>query len=408
MRSRFVTIIVVLLVAVAGLVYLAVGVSVRRSSDNTIRKAASYALKGKPEQVREELKWLLWFEPRHPAAAHLTAISYLKQNNLTAAMEQLRRIDENCPLYEDAQNLLGSALLADQQFEQAEVVLTNHLLRYPKSVIARRELFGLFLTELRSRDAIQVQEEYLRVSISDRFSLADRLLMLRDLATSEFHPPSPQSCLSALQSSLERHRDQPHVELAIGRCLLRLGKTDEAEPLLKKALLFGPRDPESRFLNCELWIAKSDLDRAQRVLIGGSENTSSRAVNDMSVLELDDRFWELQCQIAEGHNDYERALSDIDRAASIRPFNKDFEARRARLLQRLKRTEEAQRAYARSHELSRAELELWKLSLDLGGRTPNSADCEQVAKLYESLGKSLQAELWRQLGRQVVTETQKG
>ncbi len=408
MRFRLVAIIVVLLLAVMGLGYVAVGASVRSSSDSTLRTAALYAMKGKPDQAREELKWLLWFEPRHPAAVHLTAISYLKQNNLPAAMEQLRVIGEDSALHENAQSLLASALLADQQLDQAEVVLSNHLRRYPKSVVARRQLFGIFLTEMRSRDAIRVQEEYLRESASDRLSQSDRLLMLRDLATSEFHPPAPQACLKTLQLALERHPEQPQVELALGRCYLRVGNTEEAIPLLRKGLARDNHAPEPRFLSCELWIANDDPDRAELVLLNGSESPSGPAAHDTDVLEKDDRFWELRCQIAESRNDLDRALNDIDQAAMIRPFSKDHVARRARLLQRLQRTAEAQQAYTRSHELARAELDLWKLSLDLGTRNPTPEECEQMALHYTSLGKNLPADCWRQLGRQVATETSPG
>ncbi len=405
MQSRLVAIIAVLLVAMTGLAYLLFGVYVRNSSESTLRHAASYAVKGKLDLARDELKWLLWFAPHHPPSLHLAAIIDLKQNNLPAAIGHLQRIGEDSKLHETAQGLLASALLADQQLDHAEKVLSSHLVRYPKSVIARRQLFGLLLTELRSREAIQVQEEFLLLSASDPISLSDRLLMLRDLASSEFHAPLPQDCLTTLESAFNRHRDQPHAELALGRCYLRLGNLDEAEPLLHNSLDRGPRDFEARFLTCEFWIAKGDPDRAEAVLLGDPESPSSSAINDTSVLEKDDRFWELRCRIAEGRSEYERALCEIDRAASIRPLNKDYEARRARLLQRQQRSAEAQKAYTRSHELARAELDLWNLSRELGVRDPKSAECEQVALLYESLGKSLPADLWRQLGRQIAVKT---
>lgn len=407
MRFRPVAIIVVLLVAVTGFAYLVVGVYVRNSSESTVRQAASYALKGKPDLARDELKWLLWFAPHHPPALHLAAIIELKQNNLSAAMGHLQRIGEDSKLHETAQSLLASALLGDQQCDRAEEVLSRHLLRYPKSVIARRQLFGIFLTELRAREAIQVQEEYLLVLASDSVSQSDRLLMLRDLASSEFHAPLPQDCLPTLESAFQRHPDQPHVELALGRCYLRLGNLEAAEPLLQNALARGPRDLEPRLLSCELWIAKGDFDRAEAVLLGGSGDSSGEVGNGLSAMEQDDRFWELRCRIAEGRADYDRALSEIDRAASIRPLNKDYEARRARLFQRLQRSTEAQSAYTRSHELARAELDLWSLSRDLGVRDPKPAECERVAELYESLGKGLQAGLWRQLGRQIAMEIPK-
>lgn len=406
MRSRLVAIIVLLL-AVTGFAYFVFGVYVRNSSESTVRQAASYLLKNKTDLARDELKWLLWFAPHHSPAIHLAAIIELKQNNLPAAIEQLQRIGEDSKLHETAQSLLASALLGDQQFDRAEKVLSSFLLRYPKSVTARRQFFGIFLAELRTREAIQVQEESLRASASDPVSLADRLLMLRDLASSEFHAPLPQDCLPTLESAFQRHLGQPHVELALGRCYLRLGNLDAAEPLLQNALARGPRDLEPRLLSGELWIARGDFDRAADVLQGGSGDSSGEVGNGLSAMGQDDRFWELRCRIAEGRADYDRALTEIDHAASIRPLNKDYEARRARLFQRLQRTTEAQSTYTRSHELARAELDLWNLSRDLGVRNPKPVECERVAQLYESLGKSFQAGLWRQLGRQIAMEIPK-
>ena len=113
--------------------------------------------------------------------------------------------------------------------------------------------------------------------------------------------------------------------------------------------------------------------------------------------DSDDRYWELRCRIAELRDDPKRALVDINQALSLRPFTKEYESRRARLLQKLQRAEEARQVYDRSHEFAKSELELWRLTRDLGTRTPTLSECEHVAQLYESLGKALQAGAWRRL-----------
>lgn len=400
---RLIAPLTLLLAILSGATYFGWGVYVRGQADRILKQSARSLSKENPAQARDELQWLLWFEPQHPAALHLMGLSYLKQNDLSAAIEHLQRVPEGSVVSEQSHLLLGSALLAEKRLEQAHQVLSRHLSRYPKSIVACRQLSGLLLTELRGRDAIDVLEAYLRVTASDRLSSPDCLLMLRDLATAEFHPPPPEACLMTLQKSLEQHRDQPRVELALARCHLRLGDREKAEPILRKALTRNPQDRQARFLLCELRLEQDDPAQAESALLG-YENSESSAAGNLTKFEQDDRFWELRCRIAEARQDTEQALEAISRAITIRP-SKDYEARRARLLQRARRVEEARQAFERSHELAKAELELWRLSRDLGTRDPNPSECEQVAKLYQSLEKYLSARLWRQLGRQIALET---
>jgi tetratricopeptide (TPR) repeat protein len=179
---------------------------------------------------------------------------------------------------------------------------------------------------------------------------------------------------------------------------------DKAEPLIRAAFQRRPQDPRFRFVFCEFLVENGDVDTAEAVLLGGSESPSNSAGNDLSAMEEDDRFWGLRCRIAERRGDYESALEYFDRAASIRPVDKEGAQRKARLLQLAGRAEEAKQAYARSHILSKDELELWNLSRDLGVRLPTTAECERVAQLYESLQKTLQAEAWRRLAEQITKE----
>jgi hypothetical protein len=109
----------------------------------------------------------------------------------------------------------------------------------------------------------------------------------------------------------------------------------------------------------------------------------------------------LQARIAEREGALKDALQHIEHASTMQPANKEYLARKARLLQRLNRAEEAQAAYERSHELARAELDLWSLARDLGGRLPTVDECQQVASRYDTLQKPVQSAAWRRLGEQL-------
>lgn len=140
------------------------------------------------------------------------------------------------------------------------------------------------------------------------------------------------------------------------------------------------------------------MDRAEQIL--ESVVAAGRGVD---ALAKDDRVWELQGRIAEQRGDFSLALEYIERAAEISPGDKEYAARRARLLQRLDRADEASLAYIQAHVLSRADLDLWNLSQELGTRTPTAAECAQLADLYEILDRTIQATAWRRLAGRMDT-----
>lgn len=373
------------------MVYVACGAYVRAAAGKPLARAALLLQQDQPEDARGALRWLLWFEPDHPGALHLTALSYLREQDIVSAIEHLERISDRSPVYHDAQLDLSTALLADRQFQRAETVLNDHLARYPDSLLARRQLSGLLLTERRQREAIVVLEEML--AASEPLAPADHLLLLRDLATAEFHPPPAENCTPALEEAIARNPDQIAVRAALAQCRLELGDVDRADELLPDA----SNDPRTRLTRCAILIEQGDLDAAESVLAGVQDSPSGPAGSQPSAQDADDTFWEMQCRIAERRGDFELALTHLDHAISLRPPDSEDESRRARLLQRLGRTEDARTAYSRAHELARSELDLWDISRDIGVRTPTPAECEHVAQLYESVRKPRQASAWRHL-----------
>lgn len=400
MRRRALITIAALLTVTSCATYFIVQASVRSGANRTIQQAAQFTASGKSDRARQELKWLLWFEPTHPRALHLMGMSYLKDNNLPEARKYLRQIGRDSSIHENAQSLIASALLADEFYDEADALLRQHLEQYPGSAIACRQLSGILLTELRPREAVQVIEEFLQRSLSKPVPLSDLLLLLRDLGSAEFHAPIPQDCLATLTKVVGRHPDQPAVQLALANCYLRLGQADEADQALEAAHRLNVAGWDVRRVACELWLLKGDADRAEVALTGS--NSPEPSIDGQAEMESDDRSWDLRSRIAELRGDNERALADLEKALKLRPFTKEYESQRARYLQKLNRAEEARRSYERSHEFAKSELELWRLTRDLGVRTPTVTECESVASLYESLGRTRPADAWRLLSKMLA------
>ena len=393
---------IIALTAVASCVtYFATSLYVHKNADKSLRRAVVRLQNGEHANARSDLSWLLWFQPDNSEALHLTGLSYLDEQNLSAGINHLERVDVNSAVYKDARINLAVGLMSDQQWERARSVLEELLSRHRDSLIARRLLSGMLLTELRHRDGIRTLTDYLRLPSSETFPLSDRLTLLLDLLIAEFCPPSESECQSKLKEIDRKRSSQPTVRLALGRCYWKLARMDEAEPLLREAIQRQPMDPRTRLVSSGFFLDQNDSEAAERVLRGDLDRSVGATEESSKLLKRDDRYHELLCRIAELRGDYSQALSHIEQALTIQPHNREYEARRARLLQRLQRADDAREAYERSHTLGKSELELWHLSQKLGGQVPTTEQCTQVAELYESLGKTLQAAAWRQLAEQI-------
>ncbi|HIE99002.1 MAG: tetratricopeptide repeat protein [Fuerstiella sp.] len=389
------------LIAIAGcVIYFMIGFSVNRNSDVSLRRAVAEVKNGEPERARNALKWLLWYQPDNSTALYVTGLSFLKQKNIPAAITFLERVAVNSTVYADASINLAAGLMADRQWERARNVLQKFLSHRQGSLTARRMLSGMLLTELRRREAIQVLTDCLRLPSYDRFSLSDRLTLLLDLLIAEYSPPQATTCQSTLEEINQIRPGQPTVRLALGQCYWATNRIDDAEVLLQEAIREQPLDLRTRLICCGFFLDQSDADAAEKALRADTEQLVSVKQRVVEPPETDDRFRERQCRIAELRGDYETALQQIEDALRIQPHNREYEARRARLLQRLQRADEAREAYKRSHSLGKSELELWHLSQSLGGQLPTTTDCRRVAELYELLGKTLQAAAWRHLAEQ--------
>ncbi|REJ88526.1 MAG: hypothetical protein DWQ34_22160 [Planctomycetota bacterium] len=406
MRNRRFVKLVTLAVPIACIGCIAGAAYLRSGNEERLALAARSLQQREPAQARAALERLLWWEPDHPEALHLEGLSYAQEGDWPAAISSLSQVAADSPAHQDAQINLAAALLKDHQLQRAEAVLKSHLLKYPHSWVARRQWSGLLLATLRRREAVAVLEEALELAQpfqtragSDAFEKT--LEILRDLAVAEVEPPPAAQCLPVLQEALQRDPDQPTVRLALAQCYGSAGQVRTAEQLFREAADEHREVPYVRIVVSRFFVDQMDIPSASEVLFD-DETSGSRLHPTMAAqLEEDDRYWEIRCRIREIAGDYEQSLGFIDRALSIRPAETSYLSRRARLLLRLERIPEAQRAFARSHELARAELDLWDLQRNLTMPRPTPAECRRMAELYDALGRSMTAGAWRWMAEAV-------
>jgi tetratricopeptide (TPR) repeat protein len=110
------------------------------------------------------------------------------------------------------------------------------------------------------------------------------------------------------------------------------------------------------------------------------------------------RYWRLRSHLAELRNQYEAALPCIDRALELQPSDPGSLTRKARILQRLRRHDEAKDLYRRVAEINEMRQELFKLAKSVQNQPATVDQCERISEVCENLGKSNQADAWRAFG----------
>jgi len=380
----------------AALGYLFVTMTLRQNAELAVERAANLLQRGEAQQAQDELKRALRFNPGHPKALQLVGLSYVQQQKWHEAIAHLEQIPSNTAAHDQSQTPFAAALIADRQLERAESVLRAQIEKNSGSLLAVRMLSGLLLAELRKEEAVAVLAQFLQHPSNTELRLDNLLLILRDLSTAEFHPPSPSDCLPTLQEAFQKEPQQPSVQLALGLCELDAGRLVEAEGHLQSALQQQPDDWRFRDIVCQFLLDAGRAEEAEQVFRTGNQAVVEQR-NDLQKLY----FWTIKSHIEEARQDVLKAMESQDHAAALRPLGRSEIARRGRLLQRLHRNDEAQSVRESEYELARIELRLWNLSRDLGVRSPTPEECEEVAGLYDALNKKYGAAGWRRLASQL-------
>lgn len=396
MRRPRLLVIGVVALFLAGLGYLVVTMALRRNAEQAVVRAATFLQRGEVRRARDELQDTLRFNPSHPKALQLVGFSYAQQQKWPEAIAYLERIPPNVTAHDESQIPLAAALIADRQLERAEAVLGALIEKDAGSLMAARMLSGLLLAELRKEEAVAILEQFLQNRANAELRPDDRLLILRDLMTAEFHPPTPAECLPTLQEAFRKDQQQPSVRLALGQCESDAGHLVEAEGHLVAALQQQSHDWRFRAVVCQFLLDAGTVEEAERVFRAGDQAVVEGG-NDHQKFE----YWTIRSRIEEACEDDLKALQSQDQAAAIRVLGRSEIARRGKLLRRLGRNDEAQSVREDEYKLARSELRLWNLSRDLGVRAPTPDECEEVAGLYEALNKTYGAVGWRRLASQL-------
>lgn len=383
---------------VAAVVYLSAFWFVRSRADVTLSRVRKAVERHDAAAARRELRWLFWFDGGRADVRFYEGMCLHLEDDYAAAAERFRSIPSGHRLHEDAGFALAVTLLRDARYDEAEVVLREHMRQYPQSHAARNRLRWLYTTLARYRDAAAVLEHSLTLQPPD-------LTVMPELLKMQIGAVNPLTSIEVLEDVDARRPDQAGVLEALGRSFHARGETKRAESHLRRAHKIAPNDRRIRLALCGLLIETGQTKEAAELISAttpfpDADNVSGRSdvLRNREARRLrEDRYWWHRSRLAADDGRLEDALADVDRALEILPAEPEYRTHRARLLQRLDRPDEAAAEYNRIAALNDDQVAFYDFSKSLANRMPTPDEARYVAALFERSGKQLQAEAWRLL-----------
>ncbi len=373
---------VLIALGIAG--YFAVRSQVLSSSYTTLELAEQALRQRDNARVRQLLAWLLWFQPLEERALLLKGVSLNADRQFPEAIEVLEKIPETSDRFETGSIALAASLIMDGQLQRAESVLQRHLQRFPLSREGYERLTKLYLKELRKRSALVLLYDQWNHSPND-------LSVLPDLLELQAKPLTARERIEFLEEADRKHPQQPAVTLALATVYAHLGLTDRARTRFQETLTLSPHDPTAKTLAAEFYLDNGEDDRAESLL----ETISSADAEEFN----DERYWFVRCRLADRAGNITEAESYLQKSLALRPTEETYVLMSATLGRRRGRVEEATQAAQRAARLATDRQQLLLLSDKLDRHRPEPALCQSIAERFDSMGETLQAAGWRQIGQ---------
>lgn len=387
-----------LLIGIAGYVFAFILVS--SSADESIRNAEKLLATGQADEARHRMQWVVWFQPDHPGAHLLIGQSHLESQDYEAAVLHFKSVKPTAPEFGRARQYLAGCLLNQNQLEKAELVLRQLVLATPQSLPVHRELAVLLLGQLRSDEAIQVLLKFLKTA--DELSVADRMVVLRDLLKSQFQAPLPEDCIESLQAADTQHPGQTTVAVALANCLLRLGRRTKAANVINQLQARLPSSPVVQIMQLQFMVELRNYEDA-RSTIRNIEQTLTSSVNESPYSIA--KFYLLKSTMEEHDGNYHAAIASLQRAAIAKPLDRASRIRHARMMQRTGRTNLASELFSTIHRQAEAELTLWHLTGKIDDRMLSREECERISVLFKTLEQPTQSDAWRRVAEEFNSAT---
>jgi tetratricopeptide (TPR) repeat protein len=324
------------------------------------------------------LRWLKSVQPDpgdREKALLLKARAAVELGKPADSVESLNAVNPDGPFAADAAFWKGRALLAAKQTYQALNWFKLANQRRPNDPEILRWLAVAAYDQGAVPLALKALESVTRLRSDDA-----RVWRTLAMIHSEYKRYD-QAC-PAYEETLRLDPAQPAVRLEYADCLVATGAFDAAINQLEACS--GSVDEARRsFLLASALRGKGDLDRFRAFVL----ERNDRFPNHAGLLSLRGAL-----ELHEGHP--EAAMPWLDRAVNSDPWSPEHYHRRAIVLARLGRNEEAARDSRKASELNESIRQLAELDEQASLRPDDAALRCQLARLCSSVGKFGMAASW--------------
>lgn len=381
-------------VAVAVLVAMVAGVGAglyaRRQAAEQIALIDRVLLSGgQLPDWEPRLQRALWWYPKNDQAWLQYGFLLQRDERFADAAVALGHVADSSEFHQEATFSRAKSLLSDGQYELGEVVLRDHVAKYPRSIDAW-DLYYLLLQEQFRQDELieSLRQRVLELRTSFQFLP----LHLKAVASSSV----AQKVESRLLAVHEKHPDQPCVLAALARAAWLKGERERAKELFLHLLPQSELRPRFVLWAAEFFLDTQDSPQA-RAFLQKIESPSELQLSDAPV------YWFVEARASALEANYDQALEQIDQALKLKPAGAKFHTLRATVLRRLKREPEAIGSNEAAARYGAADEELYRQSTTIGQTPPAPDVCHRIAEMMRIVGHEEVADAWLDLEQTLRT-----
>ncbi|QDT28734.1 tetratricopeptide repeat protein [Gimesia panareensis] len=355
-----------------------------------IKSAEQLLTAKKIDQAIEELQDLAEVAPENEQAAFLLGHCYYQKKNYADAARYFLKISADSELYQPALINAAKACLQSANMEQAEAALQRFLEVSPNSPQAITELQWLYFNQLRLREAQNLLRAKL-LQAENPYPLLYHLLQM------EFKPPIAQESIALLKRINQAEPGQASILLALGYCHWKLGQIEQARDLIEQSLTINPERLETILTAADFYLETGDEQKCETIL----QPQKAYPVELEKLLQQDDRWHFLKCRLYFQQKELPRALEEMQLALKINPHEIQYLQQCGTIHQASGHYEEAQQMFQKVKILASSHQQLYQIVASGALENPTREDCQQIASYLETLGKPLQARLWKEIASSI-------
>lgn len=306
----------------------------------------------------------------------------LEQARYGTVIEQLKTIPDRHQLAAQAHFLRAEAYAGLKHWSLAEAEYRKALEYEPLHVDAAWGLLDLLFKQERIAEARQLCAEFYRRDPDPN----RRVLWLIEAIRQEHERIAPAESLRLLEEVAHRDTRNVYVLRLAARQYIRLGRLTEGIAMFQRSLKLAPEDVETWYYLISSLYEQGEFDRLDLLW----EKLPENAASDPRVLRYQGQWYEAKGKL-------DRAIAAFRAAVDRAPYDRKALYALAQALRRKGLESEANSYAERARTIDRAREQLGQLYLRMRARRydPTPEQCEEAATLWETMGETEQADLWR-------------